>query len=130
MSYVIEAPTLKIYVGGDSGYEKHFADLGKKFGSFDLAILDNGQYGEDWFSSIHMPPKFALQASKDLNAKRLFPVHSSKFVLSKHPWDEPMAKITELSKETRTPLVMPMIGEAVQLNDSTQVFSEWWKGIN
>lgn len=130
LSFVIEAPTSKIYVGGDSGYEKHFAEIGKKFGWFDLAILDNGQYGEDGFTSIHMSPKFALQASKDLNAKRLFPVHSAKFVLSRHPWDEPMKRITELSKKTQTPLGMPMIGETVHLNDSTQVFSQWWKGIN
>lgn len=130
LSFIIDAPTFKVYVGGDSGYEKHFAEIGKKFGAFDLAILDNGQYGQDGFTSIHMSPKFALQASKDLNAKRLFPVHSSKFVLSRHPWDEPMARITELSKETRTALVMPMIGETVRLNDSTQVFKEWWQGVN
>ena len=130
LSFIIEAPTFKIYVGGDSGYEKHFAEIGEKFGSFDLAILDNGQYGEDGFTSIHMSPKFTLQASKDLNAKRLFPVHSAKFVLSRHPWDEPMKRITELSKETQMPLVMPMIGQTVNLNNNTQVFNQWWKGIN
>lgn len=128
LSFIIDAPTLKIYAGGDSGYEKHFAAIGKQFGPFDLAILDNGQYGEDWFSSIHMPPKFTLEAAKDLRAKRLLPVHAAKFVLSRHPWDEPMEKIMALSKET--PLVMPMIGEVVRLDDTTQVFQQWWRGLN
>lgn len=131
LSFIIEAPTYKVYVGGDSGYDIHFAEIGKKFGSFDLAILDNGQYGQEEFgTTIHMSPKFALKASKDLNTKRLFPVHSSKFVLSRHQWDEPLRRITELSKETQTSLVTPMIGEIVRLNDSTQTFKEWWKGIN
>lgn len=130
MSYIIETSSQKIYVGGDSGYNTHFAAIGKKYGSFDLAILDNGQYGEDWYSSIHMPPKFALQAAKDLNAKKLFPVHSSKFVLSRHAWDEPLVKISELNKEVNMPLVLPMIGETVHLRDSTQTFKQWWVGIN
>ena len=131
LSFIIEAPTFKVYVGGDSGYDVHFAEIGGKFGSIDLAILDNGQYGQEEFGyTIHMSPKYALQASQDLKAKRLFPVHSSKFVLSRHPWDEPLVRITELSKETQTSLITPMIGELVRLNDNTQTFTEWWKGIN
>jgi L-ascorbate metabolism protein UlaG (beta-lactamase superfamily) len=129
LSYIIEGSNQKIYVGGDSGYGPHFADIGKKYGPIDLAILDNGQYSYDWYSSIHMSPKFALQAAKDLNAKRLFPVHSSKFVLSKHPWDEPLVKISQLSAAAGVRLVHPMIGEKVHLQDSTQVFKQWWKGI-
>ncbi|MGX5690285.1 MBL fold metallo-hydrolase [Arcticibacter tournemirensis] len=130
LSFIIEAPTQRIYVGGDSGYGKHFSEIGQKYGSFDLAILDNGQYGEDSYSTIHMPPKFSLKAAQDLNAKRLFPVHSSKFVLSRHPWDEPLVKISELSKTVNMPLVTPMIGEAVDLNDSKQPFKHWWQGLN
>ncbi|WP_313579022.1 MBL fold metallo-hydrolase [Chishuiella sp.] len=130
MSYTINSPSQKIYIGGDSGYNNHFADIGKKYGSFDLAILDNGQYSEDWYSSIHMPPKFSLKAAKDLNAKKLFPVHSSKFVLSRHPWDEPLIKITELANKANYPLVTPMIGELVKLDDTTQTFKHWWVGVN
>lgn len=129
LSFIVDAPTLKIYVGGDSGYEKHFAELGKKYGSFDLAILDNGQYAEDWHT-IHMPPKYSLQAAKDLNAKRLFPVHYGKFVLSRHPWDEPIIAISKLSEEQNYPILTPMIGELVNLNDNTQQFKQWWKGLN
>ncbi|HET6512429.1 MAG TPA: MBL fold metallo-hydrolase, partial [Candidatus Kapabacteria bacterium] len=43
-SYVLQTPTMKIYIGGDSGYDTHFAEIGKEFGSIDLAILENGQY--------------------------------------------------------------------------------------
>ncbi len=129
LSFIIDAPSLKIYVGGDSGYEKHFAELGKKYGSFDLAILDNGQYAEDWHT-IHMPAKYSFQAAKDLNAKRLFPVHYGKFVLSRHPWDEPIIDISKISENQRYPILTPMVGELVNLNDTTQTFKQWWKGLN
>ena len=32
-----------IYLGGDSGYGPHFKEIGKQFGRFDLAVLENGQ---------------------------------------------------------------------------------------
>ncbi|WP_231426584.1 MBL fold metallo-hydrolase [Pedobacter sp. Leaf250] len=128
MSYVFKSPSMKIYIGGDSGYDTHFAKIGKKFGPIDLAILEDGQYDLKW-KYIHLQPAEVLKAAKDLNAKRLFPVHSSKFVLANHPWDEPLVKITELNKTTKIPLVTPMIGEFVFLKNINQTFKPWWIGI-
>ena len=128
MSYVFQSPTMKIYIGGDGGYDTHFADIGKKFGPIDLAILEDGQYDVKW-KYIHLLPAQVLQAAKDLHAKRLFPVHSSKFALANHPWDEPLIKITELNQTVKIPLVTPMIGEFVNLKDDKQVFKSWWIGV-
>jgi L-ascorbate metabolism protein UlaG (beta-lactamase superfamily) len=128
-SYVLQTPSLKIYMGGDSGYDTHYADIGAKHGPINLAILDNGQYDLAW-RFIHTLPEEVLKATKDLKAKRLFPVHSSKFVLANHPWDEPLVKITELNKEYNFPLVTPMIGETVNLNDPDQQFRQWWVGLD
>ncbi len=127
-SFVLRTPTMKIYIGGDSGYDAHFAQIGKKFGPFDLAILENGQYDKSW-KYIHMLPDQVLQAAQDLQAKRLFPVHSSKFALANHDWDTPLKTITALNTEINIPLVTPIIGEKVNLKDSTHTFKEWWKGI-
>ena len=128
MSYVFQSPSMKIYIGGDSGYDTHYATIGKKFGPIDLAILEDGQYDKKW-KYIHLMPEQGLQAAKDLNAKRLFPVHSSKFVLANHPWDEPLMKITELNKKVKIPLVTPIIGEFVYLKNDKQVFKQWWVGV-
>jgi hypothetical protein len=58
-------------------------------------------------------------------------VHSSKFKLSTHPWDEPLKAITELNeKGPRIPLVTPKIGEVVYLRNDTQPFSRWWETIH
>jgi L-ascorbate metabolism protein UlaG (beta-lactamase superfamily) len=128
VSFVLESPTAKIFIGGDSGYDTHFAEIGKKFGPFDLAILENGQYNKYW-KYIHMMPDEVLTAAKELRAKRLFPVHSSKFALSLHAWDDPLKDITEFNKQVNLPLVTPMIGEVVNLKDTAQVFSKWWEGV-
>lgn len=128
-SYVLQTPSMKIYIGGDSGYDTHYAEIGNKYGSIDLAILDNGQYNEAW-KYIHNLPKDVLKAAQDLNAKRIFPVHSSKFALASHDWDEPLVKLSELNKSYNIPLVTPIIGELVYLKDTTQQFKQWWLGLN
>lgn len=127
-SFVLQTPTAKIFIGGDSGYDTHFSEIGKNFGPFDLVMLENGQYDKSW-KYIHMQPNEVLQAAKDLQAKRLFPVHSSKFALANHSWDDPLKRITEFNKSVGLPLVTPIIGERVNLKDTTQTFSQWWEGI-
>ena len=127
-SFVLQTPSFQIFIGGDSGYDTHFAEIGNKFSQFDLVILENGQYDKSW-KYIHMMPEEVLLAARDLNAKRLFPVHSAKFALANHAWDEPLVKITEFNRGVNLPLVTPIIGELVNMNDSTQAFSNWWVDI-
>lgn len=127
-SFVLKTPSAQIFIGGDGGYDEHFAEIGEKFGGFDLVILENGQYNTSW-KYIHLMPNEVLQAAKDLKAKRLFPVHNSKFALANHSWDAPLKAITELNKSVKQPMITPVIGELVNLNDTAQVFSEWWVGI-
>lgn len=124
-SFVLETPTQKIFIGGDGGYDTHFADIGEKYGPFDLAILENGQYNKAW-KYIHMMPEQVLQAAKDLNAKRLFPVHSGKFALANHAWDAPLKRIAEVNTNNEVSMLTPKIGEVVCLNDSEQIFEQWW----
>ncbi|MBL7699222.1 MAG: MBL fold metallo-hydrolase [Chitinophagaceae bacterium] len=128
VSFVLQSSALKLYLGGDSGYDSHFADIGKQYGPFDLALLDNGQYNVAW-RYIHMLPDEVLKAAKDLKTKRLMPVHSGKFAMANHAWDEPLIKVSELNKG-EIPLVTPMIGEVVHLRDAQQKFSQWWKGVS
>jgi len=128
MSYILETPSMKIYIGGDSGYDTHYAEIGKKYGPIDIAVVENGQYDLKW-KYIHNLPEEVLQAAVDLRARRMFPVHSSKFLMANHPWDEPLSKVTELNRRYNVPLITPIIGEVVYVKDSTQQFSRWWEGL-
>ena len=127
-SFVLQTPRHRIFIGGDSGYDKHFAETGNKFGGFDLALLENGQYNSYW-RHIHLMPDEILQAAKDLKAKRILPVHNSKFALGPHDWDEPLKLITENNKKEKLNVITPMIGEKVDLDDMEQVFSKWWESV-
>ncbi len=128
-SFVLQTPTMKIFIGGDSGYDKHFETIGNTFGSFDLAILENGQYDKSW-KYIHLMPNEVLKAAKDLKAKRLFAVHNSKFALANHAWSEPMSNIAKQCLENNMSLITPLIGERVNLKDTTQKFTAWWNKVN
>lgn len=125
MSYLLETQNQKIYIGGDSGYDAHFKAIGDLHGPIDLAILENGQYNEAW-KAIHFLPGENLQAALDLRAKRLMPVHSSKFSLALHDWDEPLKEMVRLNEHIGIDLVTPRIGEPVDLKDHDRSFIPWW----
>src|SRR6478736_311641 len=38
LSFILQTPSAKLFLGGDSGYDTHFAEIGNKHGPFDLAI--------------------------------------------------------------------------------------------
>ncbi|GAC1706341.1 MAG: hypothetical protein NVS9B7_15170 [Flavisolibacter sp.] len=125
MSFVLCTPTLRIYIGGDSGYDDHFRAIGMKYGPFDLAVLENGQYNHYW-KYIHMFPEDVVKAAMDLGAKKIIPVHWAKFSLSLHAWDEPIKRIVQEAKKKKVNLIHPMIGESVNLKKEEN-FSKWWE---
>lgn len=129
VSYVLQTPSLKIFIGGDSGYDNHFKEIGNKFGPIDFAILENGQYNAAW-KYHHSHPTETITAANDLKVKRMLPVHSGKFALANHAWDEPLELITELALKNNINIATPKIGEVVDLNDKNQSFEKWWRKIN
>lgn len=123
-SFILTTPNEKVYIGGDSGYDEHFKLIGAQHGPFDLAILECGQYNEMW-PLIHMFPEQTVQASIDLNAKKLLPVHWGKYRLALHNWDEPISKLVEAAKAKGVEVTTPMLGETCNIHDDKTV--QWWK---
>ncbi len=116
-SFMLEGDAT-VYIGGDSGYGKHFAEIGKRFPHIDLAILENGQYNEDW-RYIHTMPDQLPKEIHELNAAKVFPVHNSKFSLSRHAWDEPVRKIEEAAaKDSGLHVIHGIIGTVKALSSA------------
>lgn len=113
-SFLLETPSRKVYIGGDGGYDTHFEEIGRQYPDIDLAILENGQYNEDW-QHIHLMPTALGEAARDLKAKRLVTVHHSKYALARHPWDEPLKNELEAATRNSLDLIAPEIGEVVEL---------------
>ncbi len=128
MSFVLESPNKKVYIGGDSGYGAHFKEIGRKHDSIDLAILENGQYNEHW-KNIHFLPGENLQALEDLNAKAMLPVHYGKFALALHPWQEPIRELMKFKKPNQT-VYTPMPGTVLYWDQNQAAPLEpWWETV-
>lgn len=126
-SWVIRNSEHNIYFSGDSGYDVHFKQIGDKYGPFDLAFIENGQYNVKW-RAVHALPEESVQAYFDLKAKRFFPIHWGMFVLSLHSWREPVDELLRLSKERGVKTVTPKIGEVVTVNEDYQSIA-WWQDL-
>lgn len=124
MSFVLTTPCMKIYIGGDSGYDTHFKAIGDIHGPIDLAILECGQYNKNW-KYIHMMPEEVVQAATDLKAKALLPVHWSKFALAQHDWDEPITRVIKEAGKINLPVYHPMIGDILKLKE-LKACDTWW----
>jgi L-ascorbate metabolism protein UlaG (beta-lactamase superfamily) len=115
-SFVLESPNHRLFLGGDSGYDDFFKEIGIKFNGFDIALLECGQYNKMW-PYIHMQPAQTAQAAIDLQAKVLMPVHYAKFALAFHAWNEPPLLVTEEAEKRKIQITTPMIGEKVIVGD-------------
>ena len=131
--FVMETPQRRIFYSGDSGYGPHFAELGRQFGTFDLALLECGQYDKRW-NLIHMMPEETAKAADDLHTMALLPAHAGKFSIAYHAWDDPYRRIAAASQTKSWRLTTPRIGEPI-LFDSTETNKGnepalgWWQHI-
>jgi L-ascorbate metabolism protein UlaG (beta-lactamase superfamily) len=123
-SFILQTESYNLFLGGDSGYDAHFKEIGEKFGPFDIAILECGQYNSAW-PFIHMMPEQTVQAAIDLHSKVLLPVHWGKFSLALHPWNEPIERALAVATLQNLKLTTPLIGEPVVVGERYPD-THWW----
>jgi len=127
-SFVLKLSGYSIFIGGDSGYDDSFKKIGEKFGPFDIAMLECGQYDVQW-PAIHMMPEETVQASLDLKSKVFLPVHWAKFTLALHPWKEPIQRAVKHAQSLNVQVTTPKIGELMILNAALP-YSPWWESVD
>lgn len=125
-SWVIIGEKTKIYFSGDSGYAPHFKEIGEKYGPFDIALMECGQYDQRW-SAIHMLPEETVKAFIDVKGEVLVPIHFGAFTLAFHDWNDPIERAVKAAKENRVKYSTPKIGEAINLSTGEYPNSIWWK---
>lgn len=126
-SYVLEIGGYKIFIGGDSGYDSHFKEIGNRFGPFDIALLECGQYNVIW-PYIHSMPEELITEGADLKAKVIMPIHWAKFALAVHDWNEPAVRFVAAAEKAGVAYTTPLIGEPVVL-DEYYPKNNWWVNI-
>lgn len=125
-SWAIVGQQTKVYFSGDGGYGPHFAEIGKKYGPFDLTFMECGQYDKRW-SDIHMMPEETLQAHLDVKGRMMIPIHWAAFSLAFHGWTEPIERIIKAAKERNVAISTPRIGEVVHIGAAEYPKSIWWR---
>ena len=124
VSFVLKTPLFNIFINGDSGRDSHYKEIGNKFGPFNLALMECGQYNYKW-PKIHHFPEEVVESVVDLKAKRFLPGHWGKFALAKHSWDEPIKRVYQASMGKNIPILMPQIGEIISLHNQENP-PNWW----
>lgn len=127
-SWVITGPQHGVFFGGDTGYTPVFAEIGARYGPFNLTLLPIGAYDPQW-PDIHMNPEEAVRAHGDLGGGLLVPIHWGTFNLAFHPWDEPVRRLLTAAgrdREYGTRVAVPMPGERFTVLDPPAVARQWW----
>ncbi len=89
-SFFIQCGKRSVYFGGDGGYSTHFADIKKRLGSPEIAILGIGAYApRSFMKAIHMEPAEAVVAHKDLGATQSIGMHYGTFQLASEGFEQP-----------------------------------------
>ncbi|UZD23848.1 MBL fold metallo-hydrolase [Algoriphagus halophytocola] len=128
-SWVIKGKSKSIYFSGDSGYGPHFKEIGEKYGPFDFAMMECGQYNERW-TDIHMIPEETAQAAQDIQAQKFMPIHWAAFTLAMHSWTDPVTRVIQKAEEIKQDIVVPEIGDFIILDENLATKTQWWKRSN
>jgi L-ascorbate metabolism protein UlaG (beta-lactamase superfamily) len=124
-SWVILDDDLRVFFSGDSGYFDGFKEIGKRYGPFDLTMIETGAYDKDW-PDVHMQPEESMQAHLDLRGKNLMPIHNGTFDLALHVWQDPFERIVALAEQQGVPVSTPLMGEQLSLS-KPQPGQQWWR---
>jgi N-acyl-phosphatidylethanolamine-hydrolysing phospholipase D len=111
-SWAVLGAHAKFFFGGDTGYTPGMAEIGRRLGPFDVAVLPIGGYSA--FTARHpnhLSPEESVQLFEDLNAHLLVPMHWGTFALNREPYREPpdrlLAEALRRGLEERVAILSP-----------------------
>ena len=97
-NFLIQYKDKKILFACDTGYGNIYKEIGEKYGSIDITMINIGAYDfRPMFdkSIYHTTPEEALNVAKDLKSKKVLGMHWGTFVLSLEPIMEPPIRFKE-----------------------------------
>ena len=124
-SWVLKDDYHKIFENGDSGFAPHFEKIHEKYGDFDFALMECGQYDVQW-PKVHMFPEQSAHAAKILGAKVVQPIHWGAIVLSRHGWDDPVERFLLAAEKENLTVITPCIGQTARLETPSLFMERWW----
>ena len=95
--FALQGAGRRCYFAGDSAHHPEFAEIGVRYGPFDLVAMPIGAYDPRWFMQrVHVNPEEAVRACMDLASTHsaaplalTLGIHWGTFRLTDEPMDEP-----------------------------------------
>lgn len=114
----------RVYYSGDTALFPAFAEIGERYGPFDLTMIESGAYNQMW-ADVHLGPEQAVIAHQLLKGKVLFPVHWGMFDLGMHAWTEPIERIRLAAQKAKVPFVTVAPGGSFEIGELPAP-AQWW----
>jgi len=131
-AFVLKGAKHSVYFGADSGWWEGFAEIGAKYGPFDLTMLEIGAFDELW-AAIHLGPDGAVRAFEALGGADpqsrglMMPIHWGLFDLALHAWRQPIERLLELAGAKGIALWTPEPGRPTEVVAGVEERSDWWR---
>jgi L-ascorbate metabolism protein UlaG (beta-lactamase superfamily) len=90
--FMVRAGGRLVYFAGDSGYQEGlFAEIGRRCGPPDLALIPIGAYEPRWFmADAHMNPAEAVRVHREVGSRQSLAMHWGTFQLTDEGRDDPV----------------------------------------
>lgn len=125
--WIIKGQYDNIYLSGDGGYGPHFREIGAKYGPFDFAMIECGQYSRYWRQN-HLFPEQSAQVAEEVGAKLVMPIHWGAFTLAMHRWNAPVERFLAKIKTFGIAATTPQIGQQFVLDPAiAKPTGAWWE---
>ena len=125
-AYVIRGKQKTIFWSGDTGYSKHFKEIGAMYGPFDVAFVEIDAWNKGW-PNTHLFPDEVIKVMSDVKAEYLFPIHLATFDLALHPWKESIQMVSDLAEKTNTRILTPVMGQKTV--PGVTPTGKWWEDL-
>ena len=119
--YVLEHDGERIYYSGDSSQSTYFDDIARRFGHFDLAFIENGQYDYRWADN-HLFPEETADVAARLKVRRLVPVHWGAYPMALHSWNDPILRLIPKVRELGIVTLTPKLGQVFDADTETEAW--------
>lgn len=117
-SWLVEGGGRRVYLGGDSAYGPHYAEVFARHGAPDLAVLNIGGYlPRDPNAAQHASPEETVQAIRDLGARRALLVHWGTYPVGAEDTGRAPDSVRAAARAAGLPeplLLTPAIGETLR----------------